>query len=327
MADVTYPGATGIVGKTEAATFVPEIWSDEIIATYQKNLKMAPLVKRMTMKGKKGDTIHIPSPVRGTAYEKVENQAVTIQANTESEVVVVIDKHFEYSRHIEDIVEVQALASLRRFYTEDAGYALARQTDDHLFTLGTALGDGTYAAAPAATGADWENSAVFYNDGGTTLTPYEVDTVVSADVFTDLAFRELIQKLDDNDVPMDGRSFVVPPAMRKTMMGIERFVSSDFRDERTVKTGLIGHIYGINIYVSSNAPVLETAAANTASTVDTRGAFLFHKDAFVLAEQMGVRSQTQYQQEYLATLYTADTLYGVKTVRPEAGFVLAVPNA
>ena len=55
-----------------------------------------------------------------------------------------------------------------------------------------------------------------------------------------------------------------------------------------------------------------------------KGALLFHTDTMVLAEQVGVRSQTQYKQEYLANLYTADTLYGVKTVRPEAGFVLAV---
>jgi hypothetical protein len=39
---------------------------------------------------------------------------------------------------------------------------------------------------------------------------------------------------------------------------------------------------------------------------------------------MGVRSQTQYKQEFLGTLYTADMLYGTKVVRPEAGFVLAV---
>jgi len=51
---------------------------------------------------------------------------------------------------------------------------------------------------------------------------------------------------------------------------------------------------------------------------------LFHKDAIVLAEQQSVRSQTQYKQEYLSTLYTADCLYGVQVYRPEAGFVLAV---
>ena len=39
MATATYPGAAGNTALTEAATFVPEIWSDEIIASYQKNLE------------------------------------------------------------------------------------------------------------------------------------------------------------------------------------------------------------------------------------------------------------------------------------------------
>jgi hypothetical protein len=51
-----------------------------------------------------------------------------------------------------------------------------------------------------------------------------------------------------------------------------------------------------------------------------------HKDAIVMAEQLAVRSQTQYKQEYLSTLYTADTLYGVQVYRPEAGFVLALSD-
>ena len=111
MATATYPGAAGNTAKTEAATFIPEIWSDEIIAAYQKNLKMAPLVKRIAMNGKKGDKLHIPKPTRGDANAKAADTAVTIIANTESELTVDIDRHFEYSRLIEDIVEVQALSS------------------------------------------------------------------------------------------------------------------------------------------------------------------------------------------------------------------------
>jgi len=52
---------------------------------------------------------------------------------------------------------------------------------------------------------------------------------------------------------------------------------------------------------------------------------MFHKDAFVLAEQMGVRSQTQYKQEYLGTLFTSDMLYGVKELRDEAAVAIAMP--
>ena len=74
--------------------------------------------------------------------------------------------------------------------------------------------------------------------------------------------------------------------------------------------------------------MLFVAAANTATgnSVDIRGALLLHKDAFVLAEQQGIRSQTQYKQEFLGTLYTADTLYGTQVLRPENGFLLAVNN-
>ncbi len=132
MATATYPGAAGFTAKTEADKFIPEIWSDEIIASYQKNLKMAPLVKRLSMSGKKGDLIHVPKPTRGDANAKAADTAVTIIANTESELTITIDRHFEYSRLIEDIVEVQAQSSLRQFYTDDAGYALAVKIDnDH----------------------------------------------------------------------------------------------------------------------------------------------------------------------------------------------------
>ena len=324
MATATYPGAAGNTAKTEAATFIPEIWSDEIIAAYQKNLKMAPLVKKLAMSGKKGDKLHIPKPVRGDANAKAADTAVTIIANTEGELTVDIDRHFEYSRLIEDIVEVQALNSLRQFYTEDAGYALATKIDTDLHSCGTGFGDGgavVFSGSVAPT--DYQHTGCFFNDGGTT-TQYTDDTMVAADVFTDAFFRNMIQKLDDNNVPMESRVLIIPPSVRNTIMGIDRYVSSDFVSGSTVNSGLIGNLYGVDVYVSANCATIEAAGDNTASSIDTRAALLFHKDAIVLAEQQSVRSQTQYKQEYLSTLYTADCLYGVQVYPPEAGFVLAV---
>ena len=314
MATSTYPAMGGAVDNTSAAKFIPELWSDEIIASYKKNLVLANLVNKMPMTGKKGDTLHIPKPIRGSANAKAENTAVTIQNATEEEVVVTIDKHFEYSRMIEDITDVQALASLRRFYTEDAGYALAKQMDDDLFTLGKSFGDGD--------GSDWTHSNSFYMDGTTGLTAYAEDTVAAADVFTDASFREAIQQLDDADVPMDGRFLVVPPSVRNSIMGIDRYQSSDFVDGRGVNNGQIGQLYGIDVYVTSNCPVIETAANNSAGGAVKAG-ILGHRDAMVCAEQLGVRSQTQYKQEFLANLFTSDTLYGVKVLRPESALALA----
>lgn len=315
MTTSTYPNMAGAVTNTSAATFIPEIWSDEIRAAYEKNLILANLVKKMGMTGKKGDIIHIPAPIRGDAHVKASATAVTIQSNTESEVQVAVDKHYEYSRIIEDITETQALASLRNFYTSDAGYALSRQVDTDLFDLGKSLGDGN--------GSAWTNSAAFYCDASTGLTAYADDTVTTADVFTDSCFRALIQKQDDADVPMDNRAFVIPPSLRNAIMGVERYVSSDFVGGQTVQNGKIGSLYGIDVYVTSNCPVTEAAGDNAAGG-QIKAAMLIHQDTMILAEQMSVRSQTQYKQEFLGTLYTADTLYGVKTYRPDSGFIMAV---
>jgi len=324
MATATYPGAAGNTAKTEAATFIPEIWSDEIIAAYQKNLKMAPLVKRIAMNGKKGDKLHIPKPTRGDANAKAADTAVTIIANTESELTVDIDRHFEYSRLIEDIVEVQALSSLRQFYTEDAGYALATKIDTDLHSCGTGFGDGgsvVFSGSVAPT--DYQHTGCFYNDTTDGTTQY-VDDQSDVGSFTDAFFRDMIQKLDDNNVPMESRVLVIPPSVRNTIMGVDRYVSSDFVTGQAVSSGLIGNLYGVDIYVSNNCATIETGAQNDNATYDTRAALLFHRDAIVMAEQQAVRSQTQYKQEYLSTLYTADCLYGVEVYRPEAGFVLAV---
>ena len=315
MTTSTYPNMGGAVTNTTAATFIPEIWSDEIRAAYEKNLILANLVKKMGMTGKKGDIIHIPAPIRGDAHVKASATAVTIQSNTESEVQVAVDKHYEYSRIIEDITETQALASLRNFYTSDAGYALSRQVDTDLFALGKSLDDGD--------GSAWTNSAAFFCDATNGLTAYAGDDVTTADVFTDACFRALIQKQDDADVPMDNRAFVIPPSLRNAIMGVERYVSSDFVGGQTVQNGKIGSLYGIDVYVTSNCPVTETAANNTAGG-EIKAAMLIHQDTMILAEQMSIRSQTQYKQEFLGTLYTADTLYGVKTYRPDSGFIMAV---
>lgn len=296
---------TNSVNNTRAATFIPEIWSDEVIAAYKSNLVMANLVNKMSFKGKKGDTLHIPKPTRGAASAKATETQVTLQQSTESEIQVLVNKHYEYSRFIEDITEVQALASLRKFYTSDAGYALAKRVDSDLLALGRGVkgGDGTIAYDKAVIGSD-----------GSTLY-----TGSNEAALTDAAIRKVIQTLDDADVPMDGRVLVIPPVARNTLMGLARFTEQSFTGEmsgaNTIRNGQIGDVYGVKVYVSTNC---ETA------TGDARIALMFHKDAFVLAEQMGVRSQTQYKQEYLATLYTADMLYGVKELRDEAAVAIAL---
>jgi N4-gp56 family major capsid protein len=305
------------VTTTTAANFIPEIWSDEIVAAYKKNLVLANLVMKMNFKGKKGDTVHIPAPTRGSASAKAAETAVTLIAATESEVQVSINKHYEYSRLIEDIVEAQALNSMRNFYTSDAGYALAKQVDTDLVQLGRSANGGTAGAAAYA--------AAYIGGDGTTA---YVAASNNESALTDAAIRRTIQRLDDNDTPMDNRFFLIPPSSRNTLMGLARYTEQAFvGNGNAIRTGEIGNLYGIPVFTSSNA---DTTSGSGAARVCLMG----HKDAMVLVEQVGVRSQVQYKQEYLATLFTSDTLYGVAALRSAATvgaakssamFALAVP--
>jgi N4-gp56 family major capsid protein len=319
---MAYP--TPAVTVTTAATFIPEIWSDEIIAAYKKNLVLANIVMKMNFKGKKGDVVHIPAPTRGSASAKAASTAVTLIADTETEITVSINKHFEYSRFIEDIVEAQALNSLRQFYTADAGYALAKQVDTSLVQLGRAFNGATVGTNDYAT-SNTSTKAFIGSDGTTAYN----STTSNAAALTDAAIRRTIQRLDDNDTPMDNRFFLIPPSSRNTLMGLSRYTEQAFvGNGNAIRTGEIGNLYGIPVFTSSNA---DTGAGN--STTD-RICLMGHKDAMVLVEQIGIRSQTQYKQDYLATLFTSDTLYGVAALRAAAStgaalsssaYALAVP--
>ena len=320
---------TNSVTVTTADKFIPDIWSDEIVAAYKKNLVLANLVMKMSFKGKKGDTVHIPAPTRGSASAKAAETAVTLIAATESEVTVSINKHYEYSRLIEDIVEAQALNSMRQFYTSDAGYALSRQVDTDLIQLGRLANGGS-------TGAQY--GSAFIGGDGTTTFDYTANTNTgNASALTDAAIRRTIQRLDDNDTPMDNRFFIIPPSSRNTLMGLARYTEQAFvGNGDAIRNGEIGNLYGIPVFTSSNADSASaTAAYPTSGSAIARVCLMGHKVSMVLVEQVGVRSQVQYKQEYLATLFTSDTLYGVAALRSAAStgaaksssmFALVVPS-
>ena len=292
---------------TTSANFIPELWSDEVIGAYKSNLVVANLVTKMSHKGKKGDTIHIPTPSRGSASVKAAGSQVTLIADTAGLVNINIDKHYEYSKLIEDIADVQALASMRKFYTDDAGHALAIQIDTDLFNIAELFQDGV-------TSGDWAKALEMTSAG--VLSDYVNGGTAEGDI-TDAAIRAMILKLDNADVPMDNRSMVVPPIAMNDMLGIQRFTEQQFiGDGNAIKNGNIGSIYGMDIFVTSNCPT--TAGGD-------RIGLMLHKDAMVFAEQVGVRTQTQYKQEYLGDLFTADTIYGVGELRNDAGLAFVVP--
>lgn len=312
---VAFPGNP--VGIAQAAAFIPQLWEDDVIAAYKTQTVFPALVRKISMKGRSGNAMNLPRPVRSIANIKAPGAAVQAQRATEGTIQLVINRHFESSRFLEDITGIQALPSLRRFYTDDMGYALARQKDRDISLVSTSFNGGTAGALAYAAAYIGGDGATLYTSGAPNST-----------ALTDVGIRRVIQRLDENDVPMDGRVFVVTAGTKNVLTGLSRFTEQAFVGEvgaeNVIRNGRLGDIYGMGALFSNN---LQTA------TGGGRVNMMFHREAIILGEQLSVRMQTQYKLEYLADLLVADTLYGTVAARegvagsdvPSAGFALVTP--
>lgn len=275
---------------------------------------------------------------------------MTLIADTATLVDVLINKHFEYSKLYEDIAEMQALASMRRFYTDDSGYALAKRVDQDIMLLTAGFNGGSIAGA-----TNLYETAVLGGDGSTAFSGAANSNTGNGTALTDAGIRKMIQTLEDQDVDSSQLVMVLPPVEANILRGTSRFTEQAFvGNGDTIKTGKIADLYGVEVYTTTNCPwvhvnsVTGTQSVNfsgttlIASTVDEFGhtvdwatstptdtkyrvGTIFHKDALAHAEQQGIRTQSQYKQEYLGTLVTSDTVYGVKELRDYAGLAFVVP--
>jgi hypothetical protein len=105
--------------------------------------------------------------------------------------------------------------------------------------------------------------------------------------------------------------------VKEVLTGLARFTEEAFVGERgagnTIRNGLVGNVYGVDVYVTNQLPQLEASTGD--DTAAGQVSLFFHSDSTVLVEQMGVRTQRQYKQEFLADLLTSDMIYGVKNLR------------
>ena len=237
---------------------------------------------------------------------------------------------------------------MRKFYTEDAGYSLARRVDKDLHLLG-ALAQG--GAAAAATSYE---KGVIGGDGSTNFSGAANTNTGNGTALTDVGIRRVIQTLEDADMNSAELSFVIPPVEARVMRGISRFTEQAFVGSGDViKTGRLGNVYGVEVFTSTNCPWIHVNSSTGEQAVNFSGAtqagaayvdelgitlnlsagtntlyracLMLHKDAMAHAEQMGVRTQSQYKQEYLGTLVTSDTVYGTKELRDYGSVAIVVP--
>jgi len=278
------------ITTTTAAVFLPTLWSVETLRATENALVAAGLVKRYDALVKsRGQTIEIPNISNLDVTAKTANVDVTTQAVTETSTTLNVNKWYESSFEIEDMVAVQSNYDLRSEYSEKAGYAIAKQVDSDVlgcYSSWTTTDVGTY-------GVDMGDS-----------------TIVSS-----------LLTLNTNDLPLENRAFVIHPNQLAAIMKIDKFVKADFLGEYNqptpVKKGpnsryMWGEIYGVPVYYTNNVPT-------TAGTPTQYHNMLLHKEAIALALQQAPRLQAAYWLPSLAWKVVVDCIYGVTALRLTGG--------
>lgn len=279
------------VGATAANVFRPNIWSKSVLSFVKSNLVLLPLIKHYDADVKSsGQTLEIPNVSTITANLKSQNTVVTLNYNTETKNTITLDKHYESSFLIEDLVRIQSAYDLRSEYTQAAAYAISEKIDSDLATNMTST---------------WKTAGQAYGAYGTALNDNLILTVN--------------RYLSENKAPRSDRSLVVHPKGEAELLAIDKYVRYDALgvggDANSIKNGKIGRIYGADVFMSQNLVYLDTAT-------DEYNHLFFHKEAWAIALQQEPRTQAQYKQEYLGWLVTVDVLYGHTSLRSDFGFVL-----
>ncbi len=276
------------IGATAGSVFRPNVWSKEVLTFVKSNLVLLPLIKHYDAEVKSsGQTLEIPNVSAITANLKSQNTVVTLNYNTETKTTITLNKHYESSFIIEDLVKVQSNFETRSDYTQAAAYAISEKIDTNI-------------AADMTTA--WKAAGQAYGAYGTALNDNLILTVN--------------RYLSENKAPRSDRAIVVHPKGEAEMLAIDKYVRYDsLGTGEAIKTGKIGTIYGSEVFMSQNLISLTT-------TTNEYNHLFFHKEAWAIALQMEPRTQAQYKQEYLGWLVTVDVLYGTAALRSNFGFVV-----
>lgn len=320
-------GQSAAFRTTEASTFIPEQWSQEVVALYEAKTPLRGFISKYSMVGKRGDTVHIPVFTSvGEAVPVTEGAEVAPMRATQQEVTIALNRWYKVPYQVTDLAQLQSFPELRALLIRHAADRIARRVEHDIHMLGTGLRGGTqtFTGNPGdnIAGSTW-TAAVIGGDGLTLWDPTANTNTGNGTALTDAGLRTMIQNLEDQDVPIETVGIFVPPVVHKSLRGIEQYVDYQRVGPGPVprRVGQVGAVLGIPVYYSTLCPHVLAADGTT----KYRACLILSSDAFVLSEQQMPRFQEQYKLEFYSTLLSMDIVYGLGKLRDYAGQVFMVP--
>jgi hypothetical protein len=269
--------------------FRPEIWSAMLLVALRKALVYAgPGVVNRDYEGEiaeAGDTVRITSigdPTIGTYVPNVT--VISPEELTDAQRTLVVDQAKYFAFKVDDVDARQARGNVMTEAMRRAAYRLADTVDQYIASF--------YTQAQAA------------NQLGTVPVPVATPTA-----FYDNVLIPLGVKLDEANVPSEGRYCVIPPWLHGRALRDDRFVRVDASgSDQALRNGIVGRAAGFDILKSNNAPLVTGDDYAVQAGVDM---------AISLAEQIN-KTEAYRPEAGFSDAVKGLALYGAKVVRPEA---------
>jgi hypothetical protein len=278
--------------------FIPTIWAARLLQALEKALVYAQTgVVNRDYEGEiqnAGDSVKIGTIGEITIGNYTKDNDMSVQALDDADQMLVIDQQKYFNFIVDDIDKAQQNVNTMDAAMRRAGYKLKDLADQFVA--------GHYIHAPVDTGV------------GDDTTPL---SALSANVAYQLLV-DLGVKLDERDVPSDGRFVIIPPFFHGALLKDDRFVKTGgVNAEQRLENGKVGEAAGFSVLKSNNVP-------NTASA--KYKIIAGHPSAYSYAEQI-VKVKTYDPEKRFGTGVKGLHVYGGRLVQPAAWAVGTVNNA
>lgn len=269
--------------------FRPEIWSANLLVGLRKALVYAgPGVVNRDYEGEireAGDTVRITSigdPTIGTY--SANSTVITPEELADAQRTLVVDQAKYWAFYVDDVDARQAKGNVIPEAMSRAAYKLADVVDQYVA--------GFYTGVAAA------------NAVGTVAVPTATPTA-----FYDSILVPLKVKLDEANVPTEGRYCIVPPWLHGRALRDDRFVRADASGTtEALRNGFVGRAAGFDVLMSNNSINVTGDDYVVQAGVDM---------AISFAEQIS-KTEAYRPEAKFADAVKGLALYGAKLVRPEA---------
>src|SRR6056300_775633 len=346
MADgLTSPSRVGLIeGESDNNELFLKKFSGEILQTFEESNVFKALHTIRTIESGKSAQFPVTGIASAAYHTPGENIAdggnSYLSDIKKTEKIINIDKMLIASTFLANIDDVKNHYDIRSVYANELGKALAVRFDTALAKVFIAAARSSASLTSGNTGGQYDVAQGNFSAGDSVGSPASVS---GAELVS--ALFATAQRLDENDVPSDGRFCVIrPQEYYRLITGnvgdlaiSTSAVNKDVGGLGSIASGSIPQVAGISIYKSNHIPSGNLTGSDpdgdadnnpfggsTGYNSDFRNSLgvVSHSAAVGTVKLLDLATESEYQIERQGTLFVAKYAMGHGVLRPECAIEL-----